>query len=309
MIEQLTSVDDDIEWAQASSVLAGQLNDLIARLAREDHVSKLARTCNLPVDRIRLLLDTYCNEARVGLALIEPNLRVGMRVLEVGSGIGLLGSILAQNDIDVVGIEPGAAGFGFMPELAAIIASDMKRQKSFVALPIGVAQLDEAVHGRFDFIFSINVLEHLRELDEAVAAMSRVLAPDGNMVHMCPNYAVPYEPHLTIPLIPGFPRLTKHLFPARVRHYPGLWEDLNFITASRLRRLGKKNQLTVTFDPSVMGAMVRRLLTDHIFAERQSRLIRAASNIVLMIGGLAIIDRIPPELASPMVARFRKSKD
>ena len=37
----------------------------------------------------------------------------------------------------------------------------------------------------------------------------------GAMIHMCPNYFVPYEPHFGIPLIPFAPRATQRFFRAR----------------------------------------------------------------------------------------------
>jgi 2-polyprenyl-3-methyl-5-hydroxy-6-metoxy-1,4-benzoquinol methylase len=283
-----------------------RLETLIAKIAAADHSAMLSERCNLPVDYVRLLLDTYCNEARVGLGLIEPSLEPGLRVLEVGSGIGLLASTLAAEGVDIVGVEPGAAGFGFMPALASIVSAHAGSPPPFAALPIGVAELDPDTHGRFDLIYSVNVLEHLMELDAAVAAMSRVLAPGGAMVHMCPNYAAPYEPHFTMPLIPGAPRLTKYLFPKRVRLYPGLWEELNFITAGRLRRLARRNALQISFDRGTTGEMVRRILTDPILARRQGRLVRLAATIVRASGALAIVDRIPPSLATPMTARLSR---
>ncbi|MFO1099234.1 MAG: methyltransferase domain-containing protein [Xanthobacteraceae bacterium] len=283
-----------------------RLEALIAEIAGAGHAAALSERCGLPVDSVQLLLDNYCNEARVGLGLVEPSLRPGLHVLEVGSGIGLLASALAAEGVDVVGVEPGAAGFGFMPALASIVSTHAGEPPPFAALPIGVAELDPDAHGRFDLIYSVNVLEHLMELDEAVAAMSRVLAPGGTMVHMCPNYAAPYEPHFTMPLIPGAPRLTRYLFPKRVRLYPGLWEELNFITAGRLRRLAERNALEISFDRGMMGDMVRRILTDPILARRQGRLVRLAATIVRASGALAIVDRIPPSLATPMTARLSR---
>lgn len=283
-----------------------RLERFIERIVAADPAQELARQCDLSVDYSRLLLDTYCNEARVGLALIEPSLRPGLRVLEVGAGIGLLARTLFEEGVDILGIEPGTAGFGFMPALASIVSACAESQETFVTWPIGVAELNCDKHGKFDLIYSVNVLEHLLELDAAVAAMTGVLKSDGAMVHMCPNYAVPYEPHFTIPLIPGALKSTKHIFPKRVRRYPGLWDELNFITAGRLRRLAGLNGLAINFDRSVMGDMVRRVLTDPILASRQGRLIRTAAKLARWSGALTLVDRIPPDFATPMVSRFFK---
>lgn len=283
-----------------------RLEEFISRIAVASHVEHLAKRCSFTVEYTKLLLDTYCNEARVGLALVEPSLRPGLRILEVGSGIGLLASVIACEGIDIVGIEPGSAGFGFMPALTEIVASCCGSPKPFASLPMDVADLTFEHQGSFDLIYSVNVLEHLLELEHAVAGMNAVLAPGGTMVHMCPNYAVPYEPHLMIPLIPGVPHLTRHLFPQRAKRYPGLWEGLNFITARRLARISRQNGLAVEFDRHVMTDMVRRILTDQILANRQGKLIKTLAMLIERTGALAIVDLIPPTLSTPMVARFAK---
>lgn len=289
-----------------AGVLAAKLEHFIALIADDAHAQSLAQDCDLPPEKARLLLNTYCNEARVGLALIAPALKPGLRVLEVGSGIGLVASVLADEGVEITGIEPGAAGFGFMPALASIVTACISSAKPFKPLPIGVAELNPHTHGNFDLIYSVNVLEHLVELDAAVEAMARVLAHGGEMIHMCPNYAVPYEPHFMIPLIPGLPNLTRYLYPSHARRYPGLWDGLNFITAGRLRRLAKRNGLETTFDQRIMGDMARRIITDPILAARQGKVIKGIATAMQKTGALAIVDRVPPGFATPMIARCTK---
>ncbi len=289
-----------------AAALARQLDQAIALIVTEANAAELARRCAMTPAYAMLLLEIYCNEARVGLTLIAPGLRPGLRILEVGSGIGLLSSVLAAAGYEIIGIEPGASGFGFMPALAAIIADQFPAAAPFTPLPIGAEALNRAAHGMFDLIYSVNVLEHMAELDAAMAAMSGVLAKGGAMVHMCPNYAFPYEPHLTMPLVPGFPALTRHIFPARTRLYPGLWESLNFITARRLRKTAEQSGLSASFQPGTMGQMVRRLLTDPVLARRQGRFIRLAASIATRTGLLALVDIMPHALATPMVVTLTK---
>ena len=68
--------------------------------------------------------------------------------------------------------------------------------------------------GQFEFIFSVNVIEHCQPLEPNLEGMAGVLSPGGRMLHTCPNYRVPYEPHLRTPLIPAAPGLTARLRPA-----------------------------------------------------------------------------------------------
>ena len=67
-------------------------------------------------------------------------------------------------------------------------------------LPIGIDDLDPSVHGRFEVVFSANVLELVPDLVSALERMQSVPAEGGVQRHVCPNYAFPYEPHFFVPL-------------------------------------------------------------------------------------------------------------
>ena len=51
----------------------------------------------------------------------------------------------------------------------------------------------------------------------ALEALDALLSPGGMMIHHCPNYTVPFEPHFGIPLVPGAPERTAALLPDRIR--------------------------------------------------------------------------------------------
>jgi SAM-dependent methyltransferase len=290
-------------------LLTARLEALIARTVGHSSIDDVAARCGLSPERARHLVATYCNEARVGLRLIAPLLAPGSRVLEVGSGIGLVSTLLANEGYGMVAIEPGASssGFGFMPHIASVVREVGDGDRAFL-LDMSVVDLDPGRHGRFDLVFSINVLEHIPDLEGTFSAMASVLEPRGQMVHLCPNYTVPYEPHFNIPLIPGAPRTTRFLFPSVVRKYPGVWDELNFITARRVRQLAARNGLTATFDKGVMGAFFRRLDTDELYRERQGPVAVAVHRCVSALGLLKFIDRVPASCASPMIFRLSRSE-
>jgi SAM-dependent methyltransferase len=54
--------------------------------------------------------------------------------------------------------------------------------------------------GRFDFVFSNSVLEHVQDLDAALSEIHRVLKPGGASLHLFPPRARPIEPHVLVPL-------------------------------------------------------------------------------------------------------------
>lgn len=284
----------------ADDNLEARLDRWLAQLKPRIDTVGVAERAGIDVAEADRLLTIYSNEARVGLRLVQPILRPDMRVLEIGSGIGALLNFLHADGINVIGIEPGASGFGFMPAMNTAIATAGEAAR---CLTLGAEDLDPGAHGTFDLIFSTNVMEHIPDLEAAFRGMARVLAPGGTMVHACPNYAVPYEPHFGIPLMPVVPRLTCHLAPQVLTLYPGLWTELNFITARRVKQIVRGLDLAVTFDRDVLREVMRRLRDDDEFRQRQGRLGRLAGFGVRRLGLGVLFDRIPGEWTTPMVFR------
>lgn len=290
----------------AEDNMEARLDRWLAQLLPRIDTADVAERAGKEVGEADRLLAIYANEARVGLRLIQPMLRPGMRVLEIGSGIGALLNFLHADGVDIVGIEPGASGFGFMPAMntavAAAAAGDVR------CLALGAEELDPGMHGTFDLIFSTNVMEHIPDLDSAFRGMAGVLAPNGTMVHACPNYAIPYEPHFGIPLVPGFPQLTRHLAPRVLTLYPGLWAELNFITAGRVKRIVRRLGLSVTFDRGVLRDILRRVGEDDEFSKRQGRLGRLVRFGVRSFGLRALFERIPGNWLTPMIFRVSRKQ-
>jgi SAM-dependent methyltransferase len=287
--------------------LLRDIEPYIARVGSSPEVAAAITKCGQP-DAAQLL-STYLNEVRVGLQLIAPLLDKGLRVLEVGSGIGALARFLVEHDIDAVGIEPGAAGFGFMPELSAAILELQPAMSDSRSLPISAEELNPADHGHFDLIYSTNVMEHIPNLDGAFCGMASVLAPKGTMVHLCPNYFIPYDPHFGIPLLPGRPRATERIFPQTVKRLPGVWDDLNFITAHRVKRLAKENKLAVTFDAGVLSRALRRFDEDESFRQRQGWIAGVAQRMIARSGMIGVLAQLPGEYATPMIMRMTHAVD
>ena len=281
------------------------LAKFVDRINTDDVALDAASLSGLPYERLRLLLDVFSNEASVGHTLVQPLLRPGIRVLEVGTGVGILSSFLKSRGVDIVGIEPGAAGYGYMPTLARAVARKLGNLQ-LQPLSIGATALHPNRHGIFNLIYSVHVVEHILEIDEAFAALASVMAPSAQMVHLCPNYSFPYDPHLGIPLVPGFPRSSQYLFPALIRANQEVWDGLNFLTAWDAQRLALQNDLSISFDRGVMSSFVRRIETDVRFRTRQAKLIVWLARALSRSGMVSMIDRFPPSLSSPMVMRLSR---
>lgn len=288
----------------ATAGLLADFDRFIQRIETSSDVAAAVARCALPEGESARLLSTYTLEARAGLQLVAPLLRDGMRILEVGSGICVLTRFLTDQGYDITGIEPAASGFGYMHEIGGAILALEGPARTPQWLPIGAEALDPARHGTFDLIFSTNVVEHIDDLDGAFRGMAAVLKPDGRMVHHCPNYFLPYEPHFGIPLIPVFPGLTRFLFPKTLTRYPGLWRELNFITAGRVKRLSRRFGLQASFDRGVLGKILRRFEEDDVFRDRQGGLAGLVSKVIGAFGLMDLADKVPGEFLSPMVMRI-----
>jgi SAM-dependent methyltransferase len=276
------------------------LESFLTSLPWADFAQVAAPFFNNDLSRAERFLRTLQGEARLGLKLIQPHLTLGDRVLEVGSGMGLLSAYLASRGIDVTALEPGLGGFG----VSSALAQAAGRLPHFPALKRLDLPAQDLRDLQFDFIFSINVQEHIPELAEALQGMKRVLAPKGKMLHTCPNYFMPFEPHFGIPLVPLFPKLTEWLVP-KLRKSE-LWQSLNFITLPQLRRMAEVVGLDIKFETGALYRTFQRLDTDVAFRERQAKgLVKWVYLLLKATGTLSLIKHLPPIFATPMVFELK----
>lgn len=270
------------------------------KLIDQDLIAAIADATGQTEAEIATTLRIYASEAPVGVGLLRGHDLTGKRVLEVGAGIGLQTCYLLNAGVNIESVEPEGVGF----DNNHLLIEHISRKAALQPIPIhaiGAEALDPAVHGKFDVIFSLNVLEHIAELEDAIAAMARVLAPGGIMIHDCPNYVAPYEPHYGIPLMPFAPQNT---FWAGARRAEPVWRSLNFITANRLVRTAAANGLKVDFNRGLMAAAFDRILTDDVFATRHSHL-KMAAQAMSATGLLWLLRQAPPQWTTPMRVTMR----
>ncbi|MBV9509027.1 MAG: class I SAM-dependent methyltransferase [Caulobacteraceae bacterium] len=291
--------DDHGDVLAAAAV---EIADLEQRLTSSEFLA-FAATTGVQRARIASLLADYLGELRIGLSTLRSLDFGGRRILEVGAGLGLLSVTLQRAGCDITALEPGANGFNDNARLGAAVRTWLGAEKLSV-LDIEVASLVPELHGRFDIIFSMNVLEHIPDLPGAMAAMERVLAEDGVMIHMCPNYAMPYDPHFGIPLIPGAPRFTTRLLPS-LRNDP-VWRSLNFVTLGQIRRIARDTGLVATFRPGMLHQAFARLDADHAFGARHKGMATRLQRLLKRTGLLGLLRHLPPSLATPMVFECRR---
>jgi len=248
------------------------------------------------------VLNTYINEARVSFRLIEHDIAVGHRVLEVGSGLCLLSFFLHREGFNIVALEPALGGFELF-DVAKNVIADHFSESDLPILECTAQALDDVEHGQFDLIFSNNVLEHIPEWEQALAAMRGVLTTNGYMLHACPNYTFPYEPHYGVPVFRHFPQLSKRLFlPADADE--GIWHSLNFITCTQVKRFCARHRLRCSFSPGLLYRAMLRLESDPLFRERHQGVVAAMAVFALRSGLARILRLMPASLTTPMIMRL-----
>ncbi len=279
------------------------IEGLRQQLSSEAFLSFAASECGLLPERIAQIVADYTAEVAMGARVLDGIPLAGRRILEVGAGLGLLSILLKRSGCAITALEPGANGFDANAKLGAAVLKWLHAE-DLPVLGVEADQIDPALNGSFDVIFSINVLEHIPDLSGAIAAMTKALAPGGVMVHLCPNYAIPYEPHFGLLLVPGAPRATARLLPHLVGN--AVWASLNFVTASQVRGFGRRSGLTTTFRKGMTYEAFMRLDQDDAFGARHPGLVSRLHRAMKAMGVLRLLRHIPATWATPMVFEYRR---
>lgn len=248
------------------------------------------------------MLQNYVNETRAGFELVREHLDPERRMLEVGAGLCLLSLFLRREGFDVVALEPALAGH----ELFDLARRSILARFSDVDLTVldcTAQELRVSEHGSFDLVFSNNVIEHIPDWQQAMQAMRGVLTGQGYMLHGCPNYTVPYEPHYGVPVFRRLPGLSRRLFLPKAAD-AGIWDSLNFITCAQIRRYCARNGLPCSFRKGLLYQAIRRVDEDALFRQRHQGVVAGLAGLLLRLGLGRMLKALPPGMATPMIVRI-----
>ena len=282
------------------------LPEIKESLLSDDFIYPAAAKLGMTSEKLVYLIQMSMEETEHALRILSKYNLKGKRILEIGSGPGILAAALRRTGFDFTTLEPGGKGIEHNKSLAYLVMERLRVRGPH--LEILAESLDPAVHGFFDFIFSQNVLEHIAKLHACFDAMFSVLAPPGEIVCHCPNYFIPYEPHYRCWLIPFFPRWTRPFLSARPHLDDGVWESLNFITYRDVKKAAKRHGCSVNFDTGLMAAAFERIDSDPAFRQRHG----AFSFVYFLIrklGLLPLLKRWPGQFGSPMTFRVLKGEN
>ena len=161
-------------------------------------VTELLKECASPA--VEYVLSTIWGGDRTCnyLAQHKP-LEKGQAYLDVGCGFG--GSLVAaeRRGLDATGIE--------LDKERAIAAEALLADNGFASPVLQMNVFDEgfAALGKFDWVVSVNVVEHVADVRRFLAALASALAPHGTLYLEIPNrhclQLVNSDPHYGLPFL------------------------------------------------------------------------------------------------------------
>lgn len=246
-------------------------------------------------------LQTFIGEARASLELVEQHLDKSCALLEIGAGLCITSLFLKSEGYNITALEPYGCGFGYFSTLQNKVLSSHP-SINLQVLQKSAEDLSPELDGTFDLIFSNNVLEHIQDLNGALTAAKSVMNKNGKMIHCCPNYLVPYEPHFGVPVLWFYPKLTAFIWKEKLNNDIDLWKSLNFVTSTRIKRISKNMDCHVYFEKFLTFKAFNRLNNDPLFKKRHQHTFAGKLYKFLTASKLLNLTRfIPARIATPMI--------
>ena len=250
---------------------------------------------------------TYQNEAIEARKFLESSLvelDSGADILEVGGGILALAVQLVSEGFKVTSVEPVGEGFSGVKFIMMVLSEISKEENlvfELIESPIEICSFDH----KFDFVFSINVMEHLQDPYSALSQLVALLKANGKYRFFCPNYDFPYEPHFgkwlffrkdkafflhkrraTLPIIPFEETL-------------GLYRSLNFITLKKIEMFSKINRFQIDSNPHAFYNLVGRVIHDHELRKRHPNLAKIVK--IISLPNLDVLAKLIPKKFQPVM--------
>src|SRR6185436_7112386 len=123
-------MDAETATRQIRDLVAGRPD--LARILRDQAALMSERVFGRDVTAERFL-DIYLDEAWTLFRLVRPRLRPGLRILEIGGGLGMFHVLASVEGAEVISLEPSAAGFPLFRSFALTLVDAMTgRPERFV---------------------------------------------------------------------------------------------------------------------------------------------------------------------------------
>lgn len=274
----------------------------------EELLSELRALVDQQAPELRGAFESYAAEAVFARRWLAPHLsRLGpdAKLLEVGAGAMLVSTQLAREGYEVAALEPIGSGFSALRGLQAVVRGfAQSRGIRFRVLPVGVEELAETEC--YDLAFSLNVMEHVSDVETALLRVTRALKPEASYAFICPNYLFPYEPHFGVPIV-GSKTLTGRLFgrwilgSRRVLDPKGTWESLNWISPPVVNRTCRQLPgIRWRYNRNSFSDALERVTWDAEFASRRAGWMRGMASL-LVSSRLHRLARLIPTSLQPLI--------
>jgi SAM-dependent methyltransferase len=228
------------------------------------------------------LFDIYAAEAIFGRSYIASDLarlKPQAKLLEIGAGSLLLSCQLVREGFEVTGIEPIGNGFSHFARMRQLVLEKAIAENYCPRiLDMPAEAFEEKEY--FDYAFSVNVMEHVDDVERVIANVVNSLLEDAAYRFTCPNYFFPYEPHFNMPTLFS-KRLTKTVFGSYIvnnKNMPdpvGSWESLNWINVAQIGKIARKiPKIRTSFNRELLVSTLERVAFDPDFASRRSPMMR-----------------------------------
>jgi hypothetical protein len=225
-------------------------------------------------------LQIYVSEAEFFEGVLASDVLMlpsGSHLVEIGARIGLQALKIADKGYEVTAFEPEASGFTEMHLMREVIISNWVGKIPTVNFIDHYIDATTELDRPADYMFAINVIEHVPEYEQLIVNALRLKSESATLRLICPNYAIPYEPHLEIPIILT-KNLTWRIFKKRISKSASpdpvdFWKDLSWPSQRKLKKLLIEMGVVAEFSRDATNHYIRRALNDTKFIERKGLLV------------------------------------
>lgn len=202
------------------------------------------RTLNLPnweeMLKFRLGEEKTEKEKIVNLTKILGSF-AKKKILDVGCGTGGFAIVAAKNGARVWGIDPDREAV----EICKLKARSL--EKGEANFKLGFAESLGFTRNFFDIVFCYTVLEHVANVEKALAEMIRVTKPGGAVYIQTPNYLSCFEGHYKVFWLPLFPKSLASVYLKLRGRNPEFLKTINYLTPAKLKRYLENQKVKLEF--------------------------------------------------------------
>jgi SAM-dependent methyltransferase len=267
-------------------------------------IRSIAERYEVDPDFVATAIAASIDDACFYINVVRERFPPGAHLLEAGAGLGLLTLLLERHGYSVSCLEPFSGPFSPYADVRRLMGIDDHALSGAF-----YTDMSQVPTGEFDGVVSFNVAEHVADIREFILGLAGALVSGGAMVVICPNYNVPYEPHVgaffTRPISgESHPRLWRRLN----RFQKDVITTLNYVTYQDIRALLDATPYRLSFDRAIFPMSVRRLMESRAFTKKHPHLSATSSRVLLRLASM-VAGLVPARWLTPMLFEVHRPKE